>query len=142
MKFEPNFLHDIKYAHCFLATPSKRIKGVITHICNKQYDFKLRECSQITFDVYKLEDTTFYNELAFLMKVYIENVGWFIISEEPSEKYGKKSTRTKLSTRNDNRTKEIFKKMVCYKCNFISSISINKCWLVDIRVNFRNSIRR
>lgn len=87
MKFEPNFLHDIKYAHCFLATPSKRIKGVITHICNKQYDFKLRECSQITFDVHKLEDTTFYNELAFFMKVYIENVGWFIISEEPSENY-------------------------------------------------------
>ena len=91
MKFEPNFLKNIKYAHFFLATHSKRIKGVITNVSNRNYHFKLRECSQITFTVYDLDNTTFYKELAFLMKVYVEDIGWFIISEEPEEQYDYKT---------------------------------------------------
>lgn len=87
MLFKANFLKDIEYSHFFLATPDKRLKGVITNISDCNAQFKLRELSQITFNVYDLDDTTFYKELKYLMKVYVENVGWFVISEEPQVQY-------------------------------------------------------
>ena len=134
MKFEPNFLENIKYAHFFLATPSKRIKGVITNLSNRNYHFKLRECSQITFTVYDLDNTTFYKELAFLMKVYVEDIGWFIISEEPEEQYDYKTgerykTITLLSSEYELQNRYL----IDFIFNTGEDIAINDCpiWTDD-----------
>ena len=134
MKFEPNFLENIKYAHFFLATPSKRIKGVITNVSNRNYHFKLRECSQITFTVYDLDNTTFYKELAFLMKVYIEDIGWFIISEEPEEQYDYKTgERYKAITLLSSEYELQNRYLIDFIFNTGEDIAINDCpiWTDD-----------
>ena len=54
------------------------------------------------------------------------------IFEMLTGKYGKTSTRTKLSIRNAFRIKENYKKMVCSKYNIIDCISWNKCSLAHL----------
>lgn len=141
MLFRPNFLRNIEYSHFFLATPDKRFKGVITNLSDCNAQFKLRELSQITFNVYDLEDTSFYKELKYLMKVYVENVGWFVISEEPTVQYDAETdTEYKAVTISSSEWELKNRYLVDFIFNTGEEDSINDCpvWTTDGSANILN----
>lgn len=141
MLFRPNFLRNIEYSHFFLATPDKRFKGVITNLSDCNAQFKLRELSQITFNVHDLEDTSFYKELKYLMKVYVENVGWFVISEEPTVQYDAETdTEYKAVTISSSEWELKNRYLVDFIFNTGEEDSINDCpvWTEDGSANILN----
>lgn len=141
MLFRPNFLRNIEYSHFFLATPDKRFKGVITNLSDCNAQFKLRELSRITFNVHDLEDTSFYKELKYLMKVYVENVGWFVISEEPNVQYDAETdTEYKAVTISSSEWELKNRYLVDFIFNTGEEDSINDCpvWTEDGSANILN----
>ncbi len=141
MLFRPNFLRNIEYSHFFLATPDKRFKGVITNLSDCNAQFKLRELSQITFNVHDLEDTSFYKELKYLMKVYVENVGWFVISEEPTVQYDVETdTEYKAVTISSSEWELKNRYLVDFIFNTGEDDSIDDCpvWTEDDSANILN----
>ena len=95
MLCDMTLLKELHKKTFYLASPDKTILGVIPDPQDKKGTFKLTPYSEISFSVRKTEENNLiYDQITKMQKVFIEDIGWFILDEPTVSLDGASQTKS------------------------------------------------
>ncbi|MCD2492483.1 hypothetical protein LQE92_07540 [Lacrimispora sp. NSJ-141] len=95
MLCDMTLLKELHKKTFYLASPDKTILGVIPDPQDKKGTFKLTPYSEISFSVRKTgENSLIYDQITKMQKVFIEDIGWFILDEPTISLDGTSQTKS------------------------------------------------
>ncbi len=82
MLADMQLLKDLHLKKFYLANPDRTLLGVLSDLTDKKGTFRLTPYSEISFSIRRTpENESLYLKLTKLQKIFLEDVGWFILEE-------------------------------------------------------------
>ena len=82
MLADMQLLKDLHLKKFYLANPDRTLLGVLSDLTDKRGTFRLTPYSEVSFSMTRTpENESMYLQLTKLQKIFLEDIGWFILEE-------------------------------------------------------------